>query len=93
MSLRHRCSKAARHSTPLLLSCSLTRVPPVQPAAACSALWTSVCPPLPSRVPVGLLPRAVRGAYMVLERQRAQDLGYPSPIHDTAADTHANYNE
>lgn len=36
---------------------------------------------------------AVRGAYMVLERQRAQDLGYPSPIHDTVADTHANYNE
>ncbi|KAL4433468.1 hypothetical protein ABPG77_010321 [Micractinium sp. CCAP 211/92] len=37
--------------------------------------------------------KLVRGAYMVLERQRAQDLGYPSPIHDTAADTHANYNE
>lgn len=37
--------------------------------------------------------RAVRGAYMVLERQRAKDLGYPSPIHDTADDTHANYNE
>lgn len=35
--------------------------------------------------------RAVRGAYMVLERQRAADLGYRSPIHDSKEDTHANY--
>ncbi|KAL4451694.1 hypothetical protein ABPG75_007356 [Micractinium tetrahymenae] len=37
--------------------------------------------------------KLVRGAYMVLERQRAQDMGHPSPIHNTVADTHANYNE
>lgn len=37
--------------------------------------------------------KLVRGAYMVLERQRAEDLGYPSPIHDTAADTHTNYDQ
>jgi hypothetical protein len=30
---------------------------------------------------------------MVLERQRAASMGYPSPIHDTVAETHANYNE
>lgn len=35
---------------------------------------------------------AVRGAYMVLERQRAREMGYPSPIHETKDDTHANYN-
>ncbi|KAI3437761.1 hypothetical protein D9Q98_000208 [Chlorella vulgaris] len=35
--------------------------------------------------------KLVRGAYMVLERQRALDMGYPSPIYDTAEDTHANY--
>jgi len=28
---------------------------------------------------------------MVLERQRAQEMGYPSPIHETKEDTHANY--
>lgn len=30
---------------------------------------------------------------MVLERQRAADRGYASPIHDTQEDTHANYDE
>ncbi|KAL4856165.1 Proline dehydrogenase 1 [Chlorella vulgaris] len=35
--------------------------------------------------------KLVRGAYMVLERQRALDMGYPSPIYDTAEDTHTNY--
>lgn len=35
--------------------------------------------------------KLVRGAYMVLERQRAADMGYPSPIHDTIQDTHDNY--
>uniref|UniRef100_A0A7S2ST57 Proline dehydrogenase n=1 Tax=Rhizochromulina marina TaxID=1034831 RepID=A0A7S2ST57_9STRA len=37
--------------------------------------------------------KLVRGAYMVSERQRAEDLGYPSPIHDTLEDTHAAYDE
>lgn len=35
--------------------------------------------------------KLVRGAYMQLERQRAADRGYPSPIHDTLEETHANY--
>mmetsp|Transcript_4209 Transcript_4209/g.4864 ORF Transcript_4209/g.4864 Transcript_4209/m.4864 type:complete len:149 (-) Transcript_4209:1314-1760(-) len=29
---------------------------------------------------------------MVLERARAEEMGYPSPIHDTIQDTHACYN-
>lgn len=33
----------------------------------------------------------VRGAYVDLERKRAQDMGYPSPIHDTLENTHACY--
>jgi proline dehydrogenase len=37
--------------------------------------------------------KIVRGAYMVLERQRAKDMNYPSPIHDSIEDTHDNYNE
>eukprot|EP01025_Chloroclados_australasicus_P010567 TRINITY_DN1433_c0_g1_i4.p2 TRINITY_DN1433_c0_g1~~TRINITY_DN1433_c0_g1_i4.p2 ORF type:complete len:291 (+),score=58.82 TRINITY_DN1433_c0_g1_i4:991-1863(+) len=36
--------------------------------------------------------KLVRGAYMVLERRRAEEMNYPSPIHDTIEDTHANYN-
>lgn len=35
--------------------------------------------------------KQVRGAYMVSERQRAQKMGYPSPIHDTIEATHACY--
>ena len=35
--------------------------------------------------------KVVRGAYMVLERERAKEMGYESPIHDTIADTHENY--
>jgi proline dehydrogenase len=37
--------------------------------------------------------KIVRGAYMVLERQRAKEMNYNSPIHDTIDDTHKNYNE
>lgn len=36
--------------------------------------------------------KLVRGAYMVLERQRAIDLGLDDPIHNTIEDTHNNYN-
>ncbi|KAG2219855.1 hypothetical protein INT45_000742 [Circinella minor] len=36
--------------------------------------------------------KLVRGAYMVSERKRASEMGYPSPIHDTIEDTHASYN-
>ena len=32
--------------------------------------------------------KVVRGAYMVLERERAASLGAPSPIHETLEDTH-----
>ena len=35
--------------------------------------------------------KVVRGAYMVLERDRAKEMGYESPIHNTIADTHENY--
>jgi proline dehydrogenase len=36
--------------------------------------------------------KLVRGAYMVSERKRALDMGYPSPIHDTLENTHDSYN-
>eukprot|EP00873_Tetraselmis_striata_P015855 jgi/Tetstr1/436119/TSEL_024966.t1 len=36
--------------------------------------------------------KLVRGAYMNLERRRAEELCYPSPIHDSLQDTHANFN-
>jgi len=35
--------------------------------------------------------KLVRGAYMVLERQRAVDMNYDSPIHETLEDTHNCY--
>jgi proline dehydrogenase len=37
--------------------------------------------------------KLVRGAYMELERKRALEKGYPSPIHATKEDTHKNYND
>ncbi|KAI8141851.1 FAD-linked oxidoreductase-like protein [Fennellomyces sp. T-0311] len=40
----------------------------------------------------GFAAKLVRGAYMVMERKRAAQLGYPSPIHDTLEDTHKSYN-
>ena len=36
--------------------------------------------------------KLVRGAYMYLERARAEELHYPSPVWDTLDETHANYN-
>ena len=36
--------------------------------------------------------KMVRGAYMHLERARAEEKGYPSPIMDTIEDTHNSYN-
>mmetsp|Transcript_2186 Transcript_2186/g.4489 ORF Transcript_2186/g.4489 Transcript_2186/m.4489 type:complete len:676 (+) Transcript_2186:149-2176(+) len=35
--------------------------------------------------------KLVRGAYMVLERERAAEKGYPSPVWDTKEETHACY--
>ena len=39
-----------------------------------------------------LAAKVVRGAYIHLERERAAEMRYPSPIHDTLEDTHKNYN-
>ena len=36
--------------------------------------------------------KLVRGAYMFLERERADWMHYPSPVFDTIEETHANYN-
>lgn len=35
--------------------------------------------------------KLVRGAYMMLERERAAEKGYPSPVWDTKEETHACY--
>lgn len=37
--------------------------------------------------------KLVRGAYMEIERDRAEDLGYPSPIHRTKAECDRDYND
>ena len=37
--------------------------------------------------------KLVRGAYMEKERKRADEMGYPSPIHDTKAATDDAYNQ
>lgn len=37
--------------------------------------------------------KLVRGAYLEKERERAKEQGYPSPIHDTKADTDKAYDD
>ncbi len=37
--------------------------------------------------------KLVRGAYMEIERKRAQEMGYPSPIHSTKKATDQDYND
>jgi proline dehydrogenase len=36
--------------------------------------------------------KLVRGAYMYSEKERALEIGIPSPFHDTIEETHLNYN-
>ncbi|KAI7904569.1 FAD-linked oxidoreductase-like protein [Cokeromyces recurvatus] len=36
--------------------------------------------------------KLVRGAYMISERKRAEEMDYESPIHETLEETHASYN-
>ena len=36
--------------------------------------------------------KLVRGAYMFLERERAEKMKYPSPVYDTIEQTHENFN-
>ncbi|GAB5586383.1 proline dehydrogenase [Umbelopsis nana] len=43
------------------------------------------------RYKYGLGVKLVRGAYMVLERKRAAELGYSDPIHSSLKDTHESY--
>ena len=37
--------------------------------------------------------KLVRGAYMYSERERAENLGYENPIHETIEDTHESYDK
>lgn len=37
--------------------------------------------------------KLVRGAYMEKERERAEEMGYPSPVFDTKAETDAAFND
>ncbi len=37
--------------------------------------------------------KLVRGAYLYLERGRAKEKGYPSPVHGSIEATHANYDQ
>ena len=37
--------------------------------------------------------KLVRGAYMVVERSRAAQMGYEDPVHDNISHTHENYNK
>merc|ERR1719223_106634 len=36
--------------------------------------------------------KLVRGAYMVLERERAKEMNYPCPVHNCIEETHTCYN-
>ena len=59
-------------------------IPAMGPAA-----WRDMC--LPPFITISGGISQVRGAYIVIENERAAAQGYPSPIHDCIEDTHANY--
>ena len=76
--MNHRKYLTQSHSSEFLLQCSAERIEADMKRAADERwVWGA---------------KTVRGAYMHQERARAQGMGYASPIQDTLADTHSNYN-